>query len=436
MRIIRQILKSFNPVVTHGAFFRNVSWVFFSRFFSLAIQACYFILLTRALGVSQYGEFLSIQAFTAMLAYFSTCGTGELIVKDVSRDNSFFSESLGNSLFITLVFSVLLICLQLIGVKLILSSEFSFLVAFLVAASDIFFARIIDLVGKSFAAFNAFDKAVKVGVAFSFSKLIAIFAFIETSPESGISTWVLFYFLSTIISSALSLLFLFYSYGLPCLNIPKAISSIREGFYFSIGLAANTVYNDIDKAMLAKFSTLQYVGAYGAAYRLILIAQSPVSSVLAVSYRKFLKDGDNGIEFLLKIAKKMSAFSVIYGAIVAVFIFVVSPFIVYILGADYINAVEILRWLSPFVILTGVRSFGADVLTGAGYQKKRSILQIFAAIINILLNLILIPRFSWKGAVIATLLSEIFLLSSIWLTVYSLQLKNKRLRINEYIKSQ
>ena len=62
----------------------------------------------------------------------------------------------------------------------------------------------------------------------------------------------------------------------------------------------------------------------------------------------------------------------------------------------------------------------ADTLTGSGHQKSRSIVQVGAALVNVVLNIILIPLFSWKGAAIATIISDSVRLVCLWLIVFIL----------------
>ena len=65
----------------------------------------------------------------------------------------------------------------------------------------------------------------------------------------------------------------------------------------------------------------------------------------------------------------------------------------------------------------------ADTLTGAGHQKARSIVQVGAALINVLLNIWLIRFYSWKGAAWATLISDSLRLICLWLIVFLLYRK-------------
>jgi O-antigen/teichoic acid export membrane protein len=55
-------------------------------------------------------------------------------------------------------------------------------------------------------------------------------------------------------------------------------------------------------------------------------------------------------------------------------------------------------WLAPIPLLRACHYFLADALTGAGHQRARSVVQIVVAAVNVLLNLWIIPIYSWEGA--------------------------------------
>jgi O-antigen/teichoic acid export membrane protein len=70
----------------------------------------------------------------------------------------------------------------------------------------------------------------------------------------------------------------------------------------------------------------------------------------------------------------------------------------HLLGAEYKDASSALRWLAVLPVLRSVHLFLADALTGAGYQRMRSIIQAVVAMVNVLINMWIIPLYSWRGA--------------------------------------
>ena len=69
---------------------RNSGWMFLGFGLRIVVQAGYFILIARALGPQQYGAFVGVVALVSIIAPFATMGSGNLLVKNVSRDRSLF----------------------------------------------------------------------------------------------------------------------------------------------------------------------------------------------------------------------------------------------------------------------------------------------------------------------------------------------------------
>ena len=67
---------------------------------------------------------------------------------------------------------------------------------------------------------------------------------------------------------------------------------------------------------------------------------------------------------------------------------------------------EALRWLALLPFFKSIHYFLADSLTGAGYQRMRTAAQIAIAIFNVLINLWIIPAYSWRGAAWSSLASD------------------------------
>ena len=75
------------------------------------------------------------------------------------------------------------------------------------------------------------------------------------------------------------------------------------------------------------------------------------------------------------------------------------------------------RWLALIPFLRCLHSFLADALSGAGLQRTRTAIQVLAALINIALNLVILPRYSWRGAAWTSLGCDGLLVVVFWFTV-------------------
>jgi O-antigen/teichoic acid export membrane protein len=199
--------------------------------------------------------------------------------------------------------------------------------------------------------------------------------------------------------------------------LPKLYPELRQGSYFAVGLSAQSIYNDIDKTMLASLASVEATGLYAAAYRLIEVAFVPMRSLLDASYTRFFKAGKTGVKGTWLVARKLLPMMGGYGLVAAVGLYLCAPVVPWVLGPEYQMAVPALQWLAPIVLLKGLHYIAADTLTGADLQGYRSLTQIGVAALNIVLNLWLIPRYGWQGAVIASLASDGLLMVVLWLFV-------------------
>jgi O-antigen/teichoic acid export membrane protein len=68
-------------------------------------------------------------------------------------------------------------------------------------------------------------------------------------------------------------------------------------------------------------------------------------------------------------------------------------------------------------LLKVIHYFLSDTLTGAGYQSIRTFLQAGVAVLNILLNLWIIPAYSWRGAAWSSIASDAVLVLGVSVAV-------------------
>ena len=391
----------------------------------LGLQAIYFVIVARLLGPNQYGAFVGVASLIGVLSPFAMMGTGNLMIQSVARDRTAFHASWGNALCVTGILSVGLLALILLALRLLFPRDIPLALVALLGFSDLFLAGVVGLAGQAFQAFEQLHRtsqinAVMTGVRAAAALFLAIFA---QHPDA--TYWGTFYFLSTVVAAV-------YAFGCVQRNLGSPLPALGllrhrmlEGLYFSFGLSSQSIYNNIDKPMLARFSTLNAVGTYSTAYRLIDIAFQPVGALLASTYARFFQHGANGLAGTTALAKRLLPFSIGYGIFAGLGLAIAAPILPKILGQNYANAVEALWWLSPLVLLKSVHYFFADSLTGAGFQGYRTAVQATIGIQNVLLNLWLIPAYGWRGAAWSSLESDGMLIVTLAATIVFLTRRQK-----------
>ena len=403
MKNLSQKLKS----ILQKSLVKNSLWELLAKAVNIGCQAAYFTIVVRVLGAENYGAFVGITAFAALIFPFANLGSGDILIQQVSRDRKVFASYWGNTLVIVSCVSLFL-AFAAYFISPLLFLKITNLPAILtILLADLTGLAMTVVSAKAFMSHNLLKNSSLLQIIATITKLLAAIA-LASYEKPLLFQWSYLYLLSAIVTAAIGIIWVSKTLGKPK-PAPQAIPAMAsQGIYFSIGESAYNINSDIDKTMLASMATLEATGIYGAAYRLIQVGSIPIYAVLSASYPKFFQEGAKGIQSCLSLVKRLLPFVAIYGVISLIGFLFLAPWITYILGDEYQNAIATVRWLAPIPIIGSIQLLLADTLTGAGFQKTRSAIQVITALGNVGLNFWLIPLYSWKGAAWATLSSDSF----------------------------
>lgn len=399
---------------------RNTIWMTIGQGFRLIIQALYFVEIARSLGVRNYGAFLGVVALVGIVYPFGSLGSGNLLVKNVARDRTLFPVYWGRTIAVTATFGSVLIATVLAISRFALPAEVPVLLVMMVAISDILGLNLITQAGQAFQAFEQLRWTAAINVMMSAGRLLGALILTAIYRHPSAFQWGFIYLGCTVVVASVSVMLVRWRLGSPRFEWRFLRRELREGFYFSASQSSQTIYNDIDKTMLARLSTLDAAGVYGAAYRLIDVSFAPISAALWSAYPHFFRAGVHGISSSLAYAKPLMRRALIYSGTVFFLLLISSGIVPLILGPEYVATAASLRWLAILPVLKALHYFYSDTLTSAGYQGVRTAVQAAVAVFNVLLNLWLIPAYSWRGAAWSSITSDAVLLLGVSGAVYVL----------------
>jgi O-antigen/teichoic acid export membrane protein len=407
-------IKSRIIVLKKSSLARHTLWILFARGVRILIQAAYFVIIARNLGVEQYGAFVSVTALVNIFVPFASWGSEHILIKNVSIKRSLFAEYWGNSLLIILVSGSILVIFVILSFSRFSSSNISFLVVLFVALSDLLFGVVLKTASQAFQSVQKLNITAQIEILLGVNRLLAALCLLIFFPDKGIVIWASLYMSATAVAASIAFLLVQSYLGKPKLAVNRIKSELLQGFYFSVSISSITINNNIDKTMLARLSTLEATGIYAAAYRLIDVSVVPISSLVFASYPSFFKQGVKGIRSSVHFAQKLLPMGIAYSLTMGIAILLFAPIVPYVLGGDYATAIEALRWLALLPLLKCLYALAGNTLTGANLQGLRSAMQASAALFNVLINLWLIPLYSWKGAAWSSLASDTLLVVGFW----------------------
>jgi O-antigen/teichoic acid export membrane protein len=382
----------------------------------LVLQAIYFLCIARSLGPAQYGAFVAVTAMTSIICPYVGLGCGSLFLKNVRAGKRTAPVCWGNGLLATAV-TGLLTTLVLCAISHLWLPAFPVFLATAICLSDLITMRVIDLASFGFAASGRMSKTAVQNTTMSLLRVIGIVLLSARYSHVTIQQWTYVYLITGIIGAGFALQQGTSLWGLPQFSLAALWEDTREGCFFSISTSAQTIYNDIDKTMLARLSTYSATGVYAAAYRIIDTSLTPVRSLVSAAYPQFFRIGTDGIEATYSYAKNLIRKAVVFGIADCLGLIVIAPILPHLLGSKYAGVAPAVQLLALIPVMRCVHWFLADALSGAGAQGVRTAVQVGVAILNVILNLAVLPRWSWVGAAWTSLASDAALAVAIYAAI-------------------
>lgn len=242
-------------------------------------------------------------------------------------------------------------------------------------------------------------------------KIISIpFLFILVRAKSD----YIYYGVLTVIASYASSIFnllhahkYIYVKPLGCYHIKRHIKHVFVLFAVS---CATMVYTNLDTFMLGMIKDSTETGYYNAAVNIKLLLTSFVNAVVMVLLPRmsYYLEKEMEQEFKETFKKAVHAMLWLVFPVVIYFIFFAEESIHLVSGPAFTNAVVPMQIIMPTVLFIGMTNIiGLQILVAMEKGKITLYSVLAGATVDLILNIILIPRYGASGASIGTLVAEI-----------------------------
>lgn len=386
---------------------KNVGWLFFDRVFRMGMGLVVGAWVARYLGPTEFGTFNYLLATIGIFSPFASLGLESMVVKELVENPQRTSTIMSTAITLRLLAGLasFIICIGIffflkkneLGTFYVGSILALTLLAQALISIELYYqaqvASKIAVISQSIA--YTLLNIVKIVLIFSGAKLIA-FA-VVTTLEMTLGGLFMIMAFKKITKETLTIMI---DKVLAKKLLTKGWPLIFSGFMIMI-------YMRIDQIMLGEMVNDYEVGTYTAALKLSeiwYIIPTIICNSFFPSIIEAKRLGEK--QYLNKIQKLFSTlFLISFG--VSTLVALCSNFIINILYGDlYKDAAIILAihiWSSVFVFL-GVGS--ANFFIIENLQIKTFTRTALGAAVNIVLNLVLIPKFLSVGAAVATLISQ------------------------------
>lgn len=397
-----------------GGIRRNVIALLGGQVSRLAVQALYFVVLARMLEPASFGLLAVVLAVGALAAPFSALGLNTLMVRNVSRDEDLVNREWSRSVIYTTVGGFLISAILALAAPVFLPVALGAITIFVLLVADLIGLRLIDLSSALWHTLGKSRQLVAMPTVLNLLRLIAALVAWWFLDEVTLQTWALFYAAATLPLGVVMAWITFKRVGMTLSHLRSSREELRDGVLFSVSLSSQSAFNDIDKTLLANLQSATSAGVYSAAYRVVDMAYAPIRSVAASIYPRLFRAGGEGFQPALVLVRSVAPMVLAFGALGTALVYFLAPYTPLLLGDEYSASVEVIRLLSPLVLLRGISFLAADLLSAVGYHIFRTIVQLVLVAANIIMNIVLIPAYGISGAIISTLLCEALLATALW----------------------
>ena len=386
-------------------YFKNTSWLFGERILRMVVALFVGVYVARYLGPKQYGLLSYAMAFVGLFSAFASLGLDGIVIRELVKTPEKRDELLGTAFWLKIIGAIIMGGAILIGVQFTNNDGFTNLLIAIIAG------------GFIFQAFNVIDFDFQAAVQSKYVVQAQVTQMVISSIAKLTLIWIsapLLWFAIVSLSDAVVLsVGLVWNYlrkvdkiSLWKPRIATAKSLLKDSWPLILSGVAIMLYMRIDQVMIKEMSGAKEVGYYAAAVKLseawYFIPMAITSSLFpAIINAKKVSE-----KLYYARLQKLYDLMVWIAVAIALPVTFLAPWIIKILyGNAYLPAAGVLMiyiWAGIFVGL-GVAS-GKWLLT-ENLQIFSSINTFIGAVVNIILNYILITKIGIEGAAWATLIS-------------------------------
>lgn len=383
----------------------NISWILFGRIIYMALNFIVGLLSARYLGPSDYGLIGYAAAYTTFFASICTLGINSIIIKEFVDNPKKEGEIIGTSLLLKLISSVLSL-ITIMGICFIVDNNEPITrgVVFLYSISIIF--QIFETFKYWFQS-RLESKYSEIAVTIAYV-VMAIYKIILLITNKSVNWFAISNSIEYFVVAIL-LIYIYKKKGGQKLTLSKEYAKkiFKKSYHFIISGLMVAVYNSTDKFMLKQMLSESSVAYYTTAVTLTSLTPILLNAIIMSLTPGILQEYKENKEKYKQ--KNIQLYSLVFyiSVIASILICLLAPLLIKILyGIDYsgsVNPLRILTWYTAFSYLGVARD---PWIVSEDKQKYLKYIYISCAIINVILNFILIPNLGASGAAFASLITQ------------------------------
>ena len=390
----------------------NLVWLILDNLVKVAVSFTVTIYVIRYLGPADFGLLSYALSIVGILYPIATLGIDAILFRNIIKDKS-NERALIKTAYTVRFLAVLPLFLITFIVVYLYSKDMVFVYMLTILSSGM----IVDVLSvyKEYFAANTQNKYIAISsstsnILSSGIKILFIFT------KLGV-VWFAFTF---VFQKAFNVLSLRYFYKRKSIlntgGFDKTIAKeiISDSWPLIFTSFSGLLYLYADQILIEYYLGVEQVGLYAAATKLIIFFYVIPTIMSNVIYPKIieLKQSMSSREFSLKIEIVYFINFMIALFILIFFLVFGEGLVLFLFGREYLGSSDVLLIYAFSLVLVFFAANNNKLLMMDNLQKMMLGRNVFGLIVNIILNVMLIPEYGIKGAAIATVLTQVMIMFS------------------------
>lgn len=393
---------------------KNVSVIFLAQILNYFLAFFAMMYSARYLGVENFGVLSFASSLTSMLGICMDLGLSTLTIREVARDKSLAAEYVPNILLMKIILSFLTLGLISLIINIFGYNDQTRTVVYILAFFTVFSA----IYQIFYAIFQANEKMEyqSLGIIL-YSVLLLGGVLLVIQLKGTVIEISAVYAISGAVVLIYAFLIFSLKFSIPTIKFKISTwkSLIKEGWPFAITGISSNLYTSLDTIILSLLKGQEAVGLYTASYRIILVLMFiPTvlnTAIFPLMSRYYVDSKDT----LLYTFEKLFKIMLILGIPIGIgTVIIANKIILLIYGSAFLSSTISLQILIWSTVLMFARSPFERLLESSNRQIVITKVLIIGLVLNVFLNLIVIPRYSYIGASFVTVVTDIIVFTLIF----------------------
>lgn len=407
----------------------NTALAFFSNIVVKASNSLLFIFIGRSLGPTNAGVFnLGITYYTVVFA-LSAWGLHELLVREIAPRRNESGRYLVNYLIIRLCLTTAVYLALLLSLRYLLPYQAQTELVIKILALAVFPEAIFSLLQALFEAHEQLFPPTLAATINSIFKLFFGLWFLSHGYPVERLVWVIP--IGSTLGTLILLPYLWQLFRQQTQHIPAIpdvtfiLAQLRHTPSFVIIHLFSLLDYQADAFLISLLLTETDVGWYGAAQTILLAFWMMPNAVRAAIYPLMTRYYHEDKAKLLLLYNKVNQYLLILILPVTAGTFIIAPTLIQLIFDDSFSpAIPVLKWSIWAVVFAFLNVPNARLMLIYGKQREASWFTGISMIVNVVLNLTLVPQYGIVGAAIARTIASFVFFITIYVYVQRCMLRS------------